>query len=986
MNAPTRKEIMDEAGHGLTVRMVPAHLVQPATGSETDYRALFETFPHPIWVYDLETLAFLAVNEAAIRASGYSREEYLVMTLRDSHSCNDLTRLAFGPSGVPSSALQTVQGYHRRKDGTLLDAELVHHSISFGGRRAGVVLALSPGEPRRSGSNPRQDDERSRALVEASRDATLRRQMDDALARKTRQLEVLAQATQQINTVLEAPVILRKLVVSAMELTGAAVGTAGRVVQGEMVFSEFNHRGVWITRSSHFGPGYGPAGWVLENWKPCLVIDASQDPLVPPELQQDPRFCCLANVPILDHRGELMGCVELHNPASEHRFDEADVTMLQGLAASAGTALDNAGMIEARRRAEAELRASEARLRLVTDNMVDVISQMGTEGLLEYASPSIQRILGFESRELLGQPAFERVHEEDRRRSEAAILEAAEERRPSVRLEYRHRHGNGHYVWLESEAKLLYDQRGGLNGAIFGSRDVTERKRIESELRQSRERFQFIFQSNPVAIGISTLRDGRYIDVNQSLLRITGYSRDEIIGRTARELNLWTCPEDRALLLQHLREDRAVCNIESRFRTKSGEVRDALESVQIIQLGLDPCLLFIITDITERKRLEEQLRHSQKMDAIGQLAGGVAHDFNNMLTVIQGHANMIGMQENLSASATESVQEISQASERAANLTRQLLTFSRKQPMQARHVDLNEVVGNLTKMLRRIIGEQLSIEFRYSPQLPSVLADVGMIEQALMNLAINARDAMSNGGRLVIGTEVRRVDATQAGGHAGAREGEFVCLVVRDTGAGIPAAILPRIFEPFFTTKELGKGTGLGLATVQNVVQQHGGWIEVESVINSGTTFRVFLPARSQGLAELPDAHLLPVTQGGSETILLVEDEEALRVLARQVLEHYGYDVWEASSGIAALEIWAERADKIHLLFTDVVMPGGLNGKELADRLRSDRPDLKVILTTGYSTEAMRRPPLPRDRMPILHKPYPPQVLAQTVRDCLDQK
>ena len=954
MNAPTRKEIMDEASLGLTAQE------RDLRQGDDRYRMLAEASHDIVFIVGRDGLVHY-VNSIAAQQFNARPQDLIGKPRAELFNGEVSSRQEQNLRRV----FETGQPYY------------VEHPSAF----PGLVLWLGTWlVPLRNGAGE------VTAVMGTSRDITQRKQMDEVLARKTRQLEVLAQATRQINTVLEVPVVLRKLVASAMELTGATVGMAGLVVQGEMVFSEFNHRGVWITESSHFGPGYGPAGWVLENWKPCLVTDASQDPLVPAELQKDPRFCYLANVPILDHRGELMGCVELHNPASERRFDETDITMLQGLAASTGTALDNAGMIEARRRAEAELRASESRLRLVTDNMVDVISQMGPTGLLEYASPSIQRILGFELWELLGQPVFQRVHQEDRLRSEATMRKAITERQPSVRLEYRHRHAKGHYVWLESETKLLYDQGGDLSGAIFGSRDVTERKRIESELRQSRERFQFIFQSNPAAIGICTLREGRYLDVNQSFLRITGHSLEEVIGRTARELDLWTCPDDRALLLKHLREDHAVCNIESRFRTKSGETRDALESVRVIQLGLDPCLLFIITDITERKRLEEQLRHSQKLDAIGRLAGGVAHDFNNMLTVIQGHANMIGMQENLSASATESVQEISQASERAANLTRQLLTFSRKQPMQARPVDLNEVVGNLTKMLRRIIGEHLSLEFRYSPQLPAVLADVGMIEQALMNLAINARDAMSNGGRLVIGTEVRHIDATQAGVRARRREGEFVCLVVRDTGAGIPAQILPRIFEPFFTTKEAGKGTGLGLATVQNVVDQHEGWIEVESVVNSGTTFCVFLPACRQRVPEALDFPSQSVPRGGSETILLVEDEEALRVLARQVLEHYGYDVWEASSGIAALEVWAERSDKIHLLLTDIVMPGGLNGKELADRLRSDRSDLKVILTTGYSTETLREPPMPRDRMPILHKPYPPQVLAQTVRDCLDQK
>jgi CheY-like chemotaxis protein len=371
------------------------------------------------------------------------------------------------------------------------------------------------------------------------------------------------------------------------------------------------------------------------------------------------------------------------------------------------------------------------------------------------------------------------------------------------------------------------------------------------------------------------------------------------------------------------------------------------------------------------------------MEGIGQLAGGVAHDFNNILAAIMMHSELMAMSESISDKLRDGLQEIRAAAERAGKLTRQLLLFSRRQVMQPRDVDLNDIVKTLANMLQRIIGEDIRLDLHlYSAPLITY-ADAGMLDQVILNLAVNARDAMPMGGRLLIESSKRRIDETFSHTNPDAEPGRYVCLSVTDTGGGIPPEILPRIFEPFFTTKETGKGTGLGLATVYGIVKKHRGWVEVHSKPGQGASFQIFLPASKAARAAKSEIKATK-PRGGKETILLVEDEALVRSITRAVLERYGYRVLEAANGMEALKSWEQMGGPVDLLLTDLVMPEGITGQQLANKLQEQVPNLQIIFISGYSAEIAGRALDLRAGENFLQKPFAPDQLLDTIRNCLD--
>jgi len=513
-----------------------------------------------------------------------------------------------------------------------------------------------------------------------------------------------------------------------------------------------------------------------------------------------------------------------------------------------------------------------------------------------------------------------------------------------------------------------------------------ERIRAEEALRSSEVRFQSVWESSVDGMRL-TDENGVTVAVNRAYCKMVEMSAEELQGRPFTVT--YADSENHEKLLQTYKQrfnDRSLAKfIESKMTFRSGKVAELEGTSSFVDLEKErPLLLRLFRDVSEQKRLEAQLRQSQKMDSIGQLAGGIAHDFNNLLTVIQGHASILLAHEK-HGPTVESLKEISTAAERSANLTRQLLTFSRRQVMQLRALDFKEVVDDMTKMLRRILGEDIALRVESSSALPRIHADRGMMEQIILNLAVNSRDAMPRGGELFLGTSTVQIDTEYTRRNTDAYLGEFLCLAVSDTGCGISPETLTHIFEPFFTTKEFGKGTGLGLATVYGIVKQHEGWIEVASEVGKGACFKVFLP-RSTQTTDTPD-HFHPTAPlPGSETILVVEDETPLRELVQFILKGQGYNVLTASSGVAALKVWEQHKTSIDLLLTDLVMPEGMTGNELGERLVKDDPELKVIFTSGYSADTVGKDFVLRDGINFLQKPYHPDKLAQAVRDCLDRK
>ena len=536
------------------------------------------------------------------------------------------------------------------------------------------------------------------------------------------------------------------------------------------------------------------------------------------------------------------------------------------------------------------------------------------------------------------------------------------------------------YVLMQRPARFVSAVRRALREA----EEHAARQRSEKAMREAQERFISIYQSSKDAIAYSTL-DGLLLEVNDSFVKLTGCAREELLTKTYQTLTPTEYRKREAEIVQKIIRTGEPAEYEKEFLRKDGSRVAVSLTVFIVKgpRGRLGGLAAIIKDITERKSLESQLRQAQKMEAIGQLTGGIAHDFNNLLTVINGYSELTLQLLKADDPLRSNLEQIKEAGERAASLTRQLLAFSRRQVLEPKVLDLNAVVTNLEKMLTRMIGEDIDLVATLTPGLGRVKADPGQIEQVIMNLAVNARDAMSNGGRLTIETANMELDENFAQRHVVVKPGRYVMLAVSDTGCGMDAETQRRIFEPFFTTKEIGKGTGLGLATVYGIVKQSGGSIWVYSEVGQGTTFKVYLPR----VEEEPDAVLPSAVREtslkGTETILLIEDDEPLRKLALSILRRGGYTVLAASDRTEALQLCGRHQGPIHLMLADVVMPG-MSGREFADKLAQIRPDMKVLLMSGYTDDTITRHGALVEEVAFLQKPFTTYGLLSKVREVLD--
>ena len=511
---------------------------------------------------------------------------------------------------------------------------------------------------------------------------------------------------------------------------------------------------------------------------------------------------------------------------------------------------------------------------------------------------------------------------------------------------------------------------------------AVEIKRNEQALRRSEARYRSLVQSSVYGIYRSSL-EGRFLDVNPALIAMLGYESPEQVLLLDPEKDVFAQADEHARLNDEFRRSGRLDGIEVKWKRKDGSVITVRISGRAVSSADEPAdvLEAIAEDVTDRRALEDQFRQSQKMEAVGRLAGGVAHDFNNLLMVISGYAEVILNQVNPSDTLHEKGKAIQLAADRATTLTRQLLAFSRKQLLELKVVDVNAIVQDMERLLRPLIGENIELITMLAPQAAHTRADAGQLEQVIMNLVVNAKDAMPAGGRLTIRTEQVTVDEHHRRGQHFIRIGNYVTLSVSDTGTGMDRETQSRIFEPFFTTKEKGKGTGLGLSTVYGIVKQSGGYVIVQSELGRGSTFHIYLPM-VQGVSEQQSVSAPDPTLGGTETILLVEDEDSVRQLVRDTLSAKGYQVLEAENGEAGVAAAAGHNGKIDLVITDVVMPG-MGGREMVKELFHSRPGTKVLYLSGYTEDAIISDGSIEKGTAFLQKPFTLQSLSRKVREVL---
>jgi len=630
-----------------------------------------------------------------------------------------------------------------------------------------------------------------------------------------------------------------------------------------------------------------------------------------------------------------------------------------------------------------ELVKREELFHLISENAADMIAVVDMEGKRLFNSLSYKKVLGYSPEELQTFSSFEQIHLDDRER----VKNAAEEARRSgigKTLEYRFRHKNGTWLVLESTSSVIRNAKGEPEKLVIVNRDITERKRAGEALRRSEADFRSVVEGAPYGIYRASLT-GRFLQVNPALQKMLGYELAEDLLRKDLATDIFLHRGEYLRLTEILARAEEIKDIETEWKRQDGAPMTVRCSGRRIsdENSVPAYFEVFAEDVTEKRVLERQLRMAQKMEAIGRLSGGIAHDFNNLLGVIIGYSRVLKRALGANNALCEHALEIEKAGERAASLTKQLLAFSRQQVLTPAVLNINTLACDMERMLPRLLGEDIEVSLELDPELGSVMADQSQIEQVIMNLAVNARDAMPTGGKLKIQTANVELDQTYTRNHPGSKPGRYVLLAVTDTGTGMDAGTLTHIFEPFFTTKERGKGTGLGLATVYGIVKQSDGYIWVDSAPAKGASFQIYLPRH----AGQPAVEEQNIDSGeklcGSENILLVEDAEPLRRLARTFLEAGGFHVLSAGSGKEALEAAAHFGGTFQLLLTDVVMPG-MNGRALAEQLSPRQPGMKVLYMSGYTDSFVAGQGVLEPGTHLLHKPFTEEVLIRKVREVLD--
>jgi two-component system cell cycle sensor histidine kinase/response regulator CckA len=1066
--------------------------------SERQYRLLFEDSPQPMWVYDTETLRFLAVNAAAVSAYGYSLEEFLSMTIADIRPPEDVPAML--EAVAKRNDLRRPEVWrHQRKDGSRIDVEITSHTIRFAEREGILVLANDVTERKRAearlhlleraveaaregvvitgeesqdfpilyantafealtgyardeilskncrflqGAATEPDtvvdirsalrDERPYAgeLLNYRKDGTtfwnalsiapirdakgtvtnfvgLQQDVTERRADAERQREREARLSRQNQVLLRLMSREREFF---LDLEGAArtftemVADAVDVARTSVWLYTEDRTAIRAVDLYERTQGWHESGQSLEAaiYPRYFAALASGRPIAAGDARTDPRTCEFTEsyleptgiTSMLDAavflRGEVGGvvCIEHTGPPRVWTLDE------QNFVASVAGLVSVVIEVAERARAEEELRESEERFRQLADAMPQIVWSARADGTIDYYNDQWYSFTGFDRDQDLAQMANLILHPDDVARRNAALADAIATG-SAYELEFRLLdHSTGNYRWFLGRALPARNEAGDIVRWFGTTTDIDRIKRLEEFLRA--EEFRIARAQGVVHFGNWELDVATgALNWSEEVFRLFGCDAATFVPNYESSIAL-VHPDDRDSVIAAFTaalEEGDSYELEHRVLGADGVTRVLKEcgDIERDSSGAPVRVVGSVFNVTQQRAAEaalrsseEQLRQAQKMEAIGQLAGGVAHDFNNLLTVIGGYSDFLLNRTAPDDPVRGFVSEIKSAGERAAGLTRQLLAFSRQTVLEPKVLDLNVVVAGIERMLRRLIGEDVRLTTILDPGVGMVRVDPGQLEQIIMNLVVNARDAMPRGGRLTIETRSAELTEEYCRGRVDASPGHYVLVAVSDTGTGMTADIQARIFEPFFTTKGIGRGTGLGLSTVYGIVKQSEGHISVYSEVGLGTTFKVYFPRVDTGVLSADEQEAL-LSRHGTETILLVEDEASVRSIARLALGQFGYTVLEAPDGREALALAGHHVGAIDLLITDVVMPE-VGGRQLAEALVVERPSTKVLYVSGYTDDAIVRHGILHAEVAFLQKPFSPDALLRKVREVLDNR
>ncbi len=925
--------------------------------SENRYRFLFESSGDEFFMMD-ENGKFLQVNEAGCEKLGYTREEMIGQGVTMILAPEIIGMTENRTEQVLRERDVTFESVHMKKDGTRIPVEVCSRAVVFQGKTV---------------------------LLSTARDLTERKKAEAAIAQRNKQLKILSTASVKINAVLNANEILRTLVVSGIELVGAAAGTVGLLDEGMLVFREYYQWGGFRPIDVKLAPGEGTPGCVIASKHSRISNDIETDPLVIKELRDRFSIYNIIDVPIVSRTGDVLGTFAIHNSHERRPFTEDDVEMLEGLAAGAAVALENAKLLTDMARAEAAIRESEEKFRTLVES-----SLMGVyiiqDGKFVYTNPAMSRMYGYTEDEFLAMESIiETIVPEDRVIVMENIRKRIDGEAESIKYDFRTLKKNGQTFHAE-----VFGSRTTFSGrpAVIGTADdITERKLAEEKLRQSEERYRSLFEESLDAIYVTT-PSGKILDINTAGVKMFGFdSRSEMLDLESVS-ELYDNPKEREKSKLVLESAGFVRDNPITLKRKDGGRLNIQDTSTVIRDAEGKIVAYrgILRDMTEKMKLEEQLLQSQKLESIGQLTSGIAHDFNNVIGGIIGFTELALGKIEEGHPVNNYLMRIYGLADRAAKITKQMLAFARRQILMPRDLNLNELTGDILELLRRLLGEQIQVRFVPEVDLKTVRADPSQIEQVLLNLAVNAGDAMPHGGTLTIETANAYLDEFYCRSHTNVKPGEFVVIAVTDTGTGIDSSTIERIFEPFFTTKEIGKGTGLGLSVVHGIVRQHGGTVNVYSEVGKGTTFKVYFPAVNRGAKKPADrTERGRQLSRGSETVLVVEDNEDLRDFMRSLLEENGYTVLTAREGKEGIAVFGDHAHDIELVISDIVMPK-VGGKGLREAVEAKFPGRKFLFISGYTDLTVHHGFIVDESVDFLQKPFTAFEFTDRVRKVLDRK